>query len=215
MRPLAVAAVAAAGVACSGQPKVRALPDAGPDAIVIHSDQLVIRRGPIGREDNVPGTYVLVDVENKTPEDRMVAADGQLKDVTGRAIAPLAVDEVRVPAGERRTLALVSIENLPGAVGAGVRLKGAAPLFYPAPLTTEDASTADVDGAFVAKAKIRNTQKGQGEANILCSFYDKDGHLLARQFQRLVIPAGDAPPVTFTGPPGSTRAVIYPGESLF
>lgn len=201
--------------AACGKPSIEKLPDAPPGSIVVHEESMIVRRGAIGQEVNVPGTYVLVDLENKTAEDRVVSADGVLQDVNGKDLAPLGTDEVRIPGGQRRTLALVSLETLPEAVGAKVNVKGSPAVGYADPLVIEDQAQTVENGAVVVRAKVRNTTKGQAEAMILCSFYDKDGHLLGRQHDRKRIATGDPTAVTFTLPPETARAVVYPGEALF
>src|SRR5215471_6018605 len=96
---------ALACVACErGTPKL----DDDPKVAAVHEATAALRAGPIGPDQGDVSSYALVDVENTSAQDRLIAVEGELLGADGKPAATLGADEMRVPAHEARTFALVA-----------------------------------------------------------------------------------------------------------
>lgn len=174
------------------------------------------------RTDSIDGsttsaTFVLVDADNRGKDELMVILKGELVDAQGAAIAPLRRDALRVPAGGRRTFALVddALQGHPNAVGAHVIVDS---VYLPvAAMTMKIAQgTAYSDtGRAVAAGNLVNDSERPGKAVVIASFHDAQGVPMTRPFDVVEIGAHATKPVRFVGPPGSTSAQLFVGDITY
>ncbi|MBI4509671.1 MAG: hypothetical protein HY698_08530 [Deltaproteobacteria bacterium] len=205
-------------IACVGCAPSRATgpsDQAPPGSVVIKKETMAIRQGPIGVRETQDATYVLVDVENKSDVDRIIAIEGALTDAEGRDISPLSLDEMHVPTGEKRTFALVGNQVLPQAVDARLNIRRAARAEHPPPLrVTEQRAEQDEDHLAVT-GRIRNTLERPALATIVATFYDKDGKILARPFRFLEFAPEQSRPIRFDGPRKAALARLFVGGEAY
>ncbi len=210
---VAVAVVVAAG-GCKGVFGGGDLPPPPPTVRVLESSA-VIKQGAIGVQDRQDATYVLVDADNGSPEPRLVSLEGDLLDAGGKLLGHLYVEELRIPAGEKRTYALVAAGTFPDAKAAKLRVRAAPvtkddPIAVVSELKTERGPT-----GLVANATVENKLTRRALASIIVSFYDAEGKILARPFAPVQLNPRSTRTFSFTGPMAATRAVAYIGDSAF
>lgn len=213
MRAALVAGAIAAVLAAPGCNDPRK-PDPIPAGIVIREASLVLRAGPIGVKNREDGTYVFVDVENQTAEDRDVAIVGDLHDPSGKAIEALSIDEMRVPAGGQRTYALVAPVLVPDGTTAKLRVHRAPPsigppsiVLSPHPLSRSEDGTRPVQ-----IVTVRNMVSRDAHVTVAATFRDDAGAILARPFVILELRGGRSRDFDFLGPAGATRADVFVSE---
>ena len=158
---------------------------------------------------------MLVEAENGTAEPRLVSLEGDLLDAGGKLLSHLYVEELRVPAHEKRVYALVAAGSFPGAASTKLRVRAAPvakdePIATVAELKTERSAT-----GLVANATIENKLTKVAIASIIVAFYDANGKIVARPFAPVQLNPRSTRSFTFTGPPAATRAVAYIGDSAF
>jgi len=208
---LAVAALLAATACSSKRP-----PPPGDDPAAVHAlaDRAVIKQGPIGAGQATPGTYVLVDVENPSPTDRLVTLGGSLLDGENRPVSRLLPDELRIPTRGTRTFALVADAPALTATHASFKVENAVTVDYDPPVILEDPQVKLGDLAVIA-AKVKNTVDKECTAVVAATFYGKDGAILTRPFTIVPLPGSASRPVRFEGPKETARAEVFVGQVAF
>ncbi|MFH0902664.1 MAG: hypothetical protein V2A73_18695 [Pseudomonadota bacterium] len=176
---------------------------------------MTIKHGLVGAKDPQQGSYVLVDVENRTSQERSVAVEGILKDQDGNGLGPLAVEELRIPAGGRRAFALVATAPTPTAKAASFRIRRAEPAEHGLPVVIANAETIREDGKLVARIRIKNTLPKGALASIMATFYDKNGKVLARPWIAMSLDSSSTRPFRFDGPKEAETAEAFVGEVLY
>jgi hypothetical protein len=186
-----------------------------PTTVKVLTDTVVIKQGAIGVQDRQDATYVLVDAENGSPEPRQVSLEGDLLDAAGKSLGHLYVEELRVPAGERRTYALVAAGVFPSAAAAKLRVR-AAPVAKDEPIAVvSELKTERAAAGLVANATVENKLTKRALASIIVAFYDAQGKIVARPFAPVQLNPRSTRTFSFTGPMTATRAVAYVGDSAF
>lgn len=202
-------------VACStGKPESSADDEAPPGSIVVLEDTMIIKSGAVGVKLRQDATYVFVDVENRTDQDRRVAVDGMLRKAGGEELGPLSVDELRIPQRGRRTFALVYNAVAPDAATVTFRIRGSRALDYPVSVTVTKTDSEQVGNKLVALVRIQNLIDRPVVATLVATFYDDDGKIRGRPFTILEILPKRSRPFRFVGPEGSTRVVAFVGDIL-
>ncbi len=203
-----------AGLACSS-PAKQPPPPPGDDPATIRVDEssTIIHTGQIGVGVKEVSTYVFVDVANTSSVDRLVTLEGTLIDHHGAEVAPLPADEMRVPAGARRTFALVAAKAVPAA-RATFKVANAVPATYPPQVTIEQFNVR-AGPIPVATAMARNTLDREVSAVVAATFYDAAGTILGRPFTVLTLRPGMSRSVRFEGPAATTDAAIFVGQVAF
>ena len=209
---LASAALAAL-VACG---KASPTAEPVPAGLAVVDGTATVRHGAVGgRVNRQDTTYVLVDVENDSGTDRVVAVDGTLKDAAGKDLGPLAVDEMRVPAGQIRTFALLFTRVAREGAGAAVRVRRAEAVTYPEPVTIALVEAARDGDVYAVTARAKNTLARHALATVCATFYDAGGAILARPFIGLELDPSASRPYRFDGPKEAVRAAVFVYEVTF
>jgi hypothetical protein len=183
--------------------------------LVVRTDRLVLRHGPLGMDGAHKGTYVLVDIENQAAVDRLVSANGDLLDVEGKVIGELGFDEVVIPAGKSRTFALASAQEHRNAAGATVHVRGAFPVDVKQPLAVGDVRLSDAPDGKLVTATILNRGQRTAIVNILASFHDSTGRILERPWQRRQVNAMSSVEIKFAAPASTAKADVYTGDAIY
>ena len=186
-----------------------------PASVKVLEETAVIKQGAIGVQDRQDATYVLVDASNGSAEDRQVSLDGILLDAAGKELGRLYVEEIRVPAGEQRTYALVAAGTYKEARSARLRVRAAPvtkdpPIAIVRELTTQRAPT-----GLVAVADVENKLTKQALATIIVTFYDASGKILSRPFAPVQLVPRSTRQFTFNGPLEAARATAFIGDAAF
>lgn len=201
-----------AALGCARKDEGRAAVPAG---VTAKTDRIVLRHGPLGMDGASRGTYVLVDVENRTAELRSVVAAGTLKNTAGEVVGELGYDEVIIPPGATRTFALTAAVEHRDAVAADVIVRDAREVKAP-PFLVGDVRLSDATGGGkVLTATVVNRHKRAAVANVYASFHDADGRILERPWQRVLINPKDTKEVRFAAPAGAVRGEVYHGDVLY
>lgn len=209
----AVGVAVLAAAACGRKPDGREPP---PSTIVVKEETIVVRTGKIGlRNDTRDGTYVLVDVENRSAEPRLIAVDGVLLHADGRELGALHADELYVPAGEKRAFALVHGQPVAEARSARVRIAGAPVATRPPDLEIVTPNVRADGGRLVAAPLVRNPTTQPALVTVITAFYDDQGRILARPFNVLPLAPGETRATSFHGPEGAATAQVYLGQIAF
>lgn len=161
-------------------------------------------------------TFVLVEAENTSKDGAYVTLDGELADEGGAVLGRLRAQSLWVPAGEKRTFALVDLERKPRptAKGASIRVRGAR-INTPPPARVDGVRQVPDGDKIVVQGVVKNEAARPGNIMVLATFYGADGRPMTRPFSVLRIPAQGEQPVQFVGPPGSTRGTLYIGDAVF
>jgi hypothetical protein len=188
--------------------------DDEPRAATVVQAGAVIKAGSIGTAGGAEASYALVDVQNTSTQDRLITLEGQLADEDGRPVAALGPDELRVPAGDRRTFALVADRTAPPGARARFTVTHAVALDYlpQIELTERRERSGEL---FVATARARNVVERPANAVLACTFYGDGGKILARPFTLLELAPGEEKALRFEGPRDATRAKIFVGQVAF
>jgi len=162
-------------------------------------------------------TFVLVDTENTADTGAVVTLGGELRDAGGGKLGALKPESLWIPAGERRTFALVDSErkSQPAAAGAQITVRGALIPEEPPVMRVEDIHTFDDFGKAVVQGMLVNTADRSGQAMVIASFHDASGKPMTRPFTLIDIAAKSRRTVQFVGAPGSKTATIYLGDLVY
>jgi hypothetical protein len=162
-------------------------------------------------------TFVLVDAENTGDVGAIVTLGGDLRDGAGQTLGLLKPESLWIPAGERRTFALVESErkSRPTAAGAQITVRGAKIPEEPPVMRVEELHTFDDFGKAVVQGTLVNDVDRAGQAMVLASFRDATGKPMTRPFSLVQIGAKTRRSVQFVGPPGSKSATIYLGDLIY
>jgi hypothetical protein len=173
------------------------------------------RTEDLGDGKAVEASYVLVDAANESGKDAYVTLDGTLRG-DGKS-ATLKAESLFVPAGETRTFLLLDDALAPQrwATGVEVKVSGAFVAKWPPPITITDVKVETVGDHVVATATIGSTADRDGRGIVLAAFYDERGKPLSRGHSLHALVPGKTEVVRYAGPPHSTSAKVFAGESTF
>ncbi len=162
-------------------------------------------------------TFVLVDAENTARDGAYVTLAGQLTDAQGAVLGQLKPQSLWIPAGERRTFALIDEQRTsrPTASAARVVVRGALIPDEPPRAWIEDIHSFDDHGKTVLQGKLVNSADRIGQIVVIASFYDATGQPMTRPFQTVEIDRKQSRSVQFVGPEGSKRGTIYVGDAVY
>lgn len=214
---LLAAALVLAGAGCDHHSPRRA---AGDDTAAIHieASTLTVEHGTVdvGKWKR-KAAYALVDARNSSARDLAVTLSGALVDAGGHQVGALRHESLRIPAGGVRTFALVDkrAEDRPGATSARVRVIGAMPLHYQAPVQVTDGHVYRDGDRVVVAAKVVDTADRRVRVIVIAGFYDARGVPMKRPFTELVIDGHASYPVRFVGPHGSAKGYVFVGQTAF
>ena len=107
--------------------------------------------GRVGR-----ATFVLVDAENTGETGAVVTLGGDMRDAAGQTLGMLKPESLFIPAGDRRTFALVDTDRKarPTAAGAQITVRGALIPEEPPVMHVEDIHTFDDFGKQVVQGML-------------------------------------------------------------
>jgi hypothetical protein len=208
-----LAALLALG-ACSRHPPGGSL-EPPPSSVVVLADTQVLKVGGIGIEDRQEASYVLVEAENRSAEPRLVSLEGVLLGKDGEELGPLWIDELYMPAGARRTFALVATEVQPASRSARIWVRYAPVARDPAMVEIVDVKVARQGIALGCGVTLQSKVAKQSIATTFCTFYDKDGQILARPFKIIGLMPEASRSWTFSGPPEAVRATPFLGQIVY
>jgi hypothetical protein len=162
-------------------------------------------------------TFVLVDAENTTREGAYVTLGGQLTKSSGSVIGELKPQSLWIPAGERRTFALIDEQRVPrpDAYAARIVVRGALVPDEPPRAWVEDIHSFDDHGKTVLQGRLVNSADRIGQIIVLASFYDVAGQPMTRPFQLIEIDKKQTKVVQFVGPAGSKRGTMFVGDTVY
>lgn len=162
-------------------------------------------------------TFVLVDAENSATESAYVTLGGDLTATGGEVLGHLKPQSLWIPAGERRTFALVDTERLPrpASTSARIVIRGALIPTEPPKARIAELHTFDDYGKMVVQANLVNDADRQGQIMVIASFHDADGRPMTRPFQMIEVDRKETKPVQFVGPQGSKTGTIYVGDAIY
>ncbi len=214
-RAFLVAALLLTAVGCKrGAPHE----DPPPASVKILEDTIVVKAGAIGVNDptHPRASYVLFDVENGSSEDRVVACEGTLEDAAGATLEPLRVKDLVVPAGTRRTFALVADAVHENAKQAHLTIRRAPIAAQPPVVTIQDVKvTHDDEQGTVAEFRAVNSAPQLAVTTVIASFHDDAGHILARPYSIIDVNPKDSRPFRLAGPKAATKVDVYVGDVVF
>jgi hypothetical protein len=179
-------------------------PDAGA-GISVRDSTVTIKTGDVGQE-HTPGTYVFADVANDGDVDRIVHVGGRL------AGSDLVGDELRVPAHQARTFALVASGPMPDATSAELTIVSARPITTPDPIGLKDVRFKD--GA-IEGTVANTTQSDATGISVAATFYDAQGKILARPYTLLTLAARTQRAIKLIGPRDADHAVMFVAQSMY
>lgn len=211
--PLLLIAAALLG-ACSKSHPARQL---DLDAIRVTSDAR-LRTDTVGDgKFSERATFVLVDAENAATEGAYVTLGGDLTASGGEVLGHLKPQSLWIPAGERRTFALVDTERQPRPASASARIvvRGALVPDEPPKARITELHTFDDYGKTVVQANVVNDADRMGQIMVIASFHGADGRPMTRPFQMIEIDRNQTKPVQFVGPQGSKTGTIYVGDVIY
>lgn len=162
-------------------------------------------------------TFVLVDADNKDAIDRVVTLGGVLVDGDGHEVGRLTPAALRIPAGGRRTFALVDSEGRarPDATEARVDVEAVGLPGAPETIRITDGEVSRLGGQVVASGTVENTTDRPAVAVVVAGFHDGDGRPLTRPFSVYELGPFGKKPAVFSGPPGSATGYIFVGQVEF
>jgi hypothetical protein len=184
--------------------------------LVAVSPDVTVRTDPVGDAGGT-ATFVLVDADNHADRELVVRLAGDLVDAHGAAVGRLRPDELRIPPGGRRTFALVDdhVTARPTATGAKVAVDSAIVPSAPAPMRITDGHVYSDQGRAIAAAYVVNDSDVAGKAIVIAGFHDAAGKPMTRPWTIFTLGAGAKQSAQFVGPPGSTTAYIFVGETSY
>ena len=162
-------------------------------------------------------TFVLVDAENSASEGAYVTLGGDLTASGGEVLGHLKPQSLWIPAGERRTFALVDTERVarPASASARIVIRGALVPDEPPKARIAEQHVFDDYGKTVVQANLVNDAERMGQIMVIASFHDADGRPMTRPFQMIEIDPKQTKPVQFVGPQGSKTGTIYVGDVIY
>jgi hypothetical protein len=162
-------------------------------------------------------TFVLVDVDNRDQQDAIVTLGGVLVDGDGQEVGRLAPAALRIPAGARRTFALIDSEKRarPTATDARLDVREVAHPAYPEPVRITDGEVSREGGQVVASGTVENLTDKPAQVIIIAGFQDAAGKPLTRPFALYQLGPRAKKPALFTGPPGTATGYIFVGQVEF
>lgn len=162
-------------------------------------------------------TFVLVDAENRAGDGAYVTLGGQLTDAGGGIVGQLTPQSLWIPAGERRTFALVDTERVarPASTSARIVVRGARIPADPPRARIEELHVFDDDGKAVVQGALVNDADRVGQIVVIAAFHGADGRPMTRPFQLVAIDRNQRRPVQFVGPPGSKTGTIFVGDVVY
>ncbi len=190
----------------------------------VAADPALIAIAPVQtvRTDSIDGsttsaTFVLVDADNRGASELLVTLRGDLIDARGARLGPLRSESLRIPAGGRRTFALVddALKGRPEATSARVVVDNASLPSTPALMRIADGNAYADNGRAVAAGNLVNDSDMPGKAVVIASFHDASGKPMTRPFDVVEIGAHITRAVRFVGPPGSRSAQIFVGDVVY
>ncbi len=217
-------------VACSSTParqvdpaSIEVLPNAtlrvdalaGEPSIVVGPG---VTRRPLREDHDTPrSSFVLVDAENHAREGAYVTLGGQLTSEAANVVGELRPQSLWIPAGERRTFALVDAARVPRpeATSARIVVRGALVPTSPPPARVVDLHVFDDHGKAVAQARVVNDAPRPGKVVVIAAFHDGHGKPLTRPFEVHELRASDNRVVQFVGPPGSVTGTVFVGDVAY
>lgn len=161
-------------------------------------------------------TFVLVEAENTANEGAYVTLGGELADEADHTIAVLRAQSLYVPAGEKRTFALVDRDRKPRptAKAARIRVRGAR-VGLPPPAHVEGLREILDGDKMVVQGVVRNEAGRGGNIMVIATFYDREGKPMTRPFSLVWIEPNNTQAMQFVGPPGSTHATMFIGDVVY
>ncbi len=202
------------GAACSKTNPARQL---DLDAIAVTGDAR-LRTDTVGEGQFAStATFVLIDAANNAPEGAYVTLGGDLTAAGGEVLGHLKPQSLWIPAGERRTFALVDTERVPRPASTSARIivRGALVPDEPPKARIADLHTFDDYGKTVVQANLVNDADRLGQIMVIAAFHDADGRPMTRPFQLIEIDAKQTRPVQFVGPQGSKTGMIFVGDVIY
>lgn len=162
-------------------------------------------------------TYALVDAINNADQDLMVTLAGVFRDASGAEVGRATRQSLRIPAGGRRTYALVDAdaEVLPGATDVEVSVVGAMALDYSPPVVITEGHVYDDRGRAVVSGYVVNTADREAKAIVVAGFYDADGVPVKRPSTLFTLTGKGKRGVQFVGPEGSRSAYLFVGDVVY
>jgi len=145
-----------------------------------------------------------------------VPLGGDLADEKGTGVRDLIGQKLYVPAGEKRSFALIDIDHKarPEARGAHIYVRRAR-IAPPPPVSIVDGrELMDGDKALV-QGSVRNDATRDGNIMVVGTFYGRDGRPMTRPFSVVFVGARQSLPVQFVGPPGSVHGTLFVGDTVF
>jgi hypothetical protein len=201
-----------------GCQKKEPAPEPPPAGVKILDDTVVLKSGSVGVRDPMKpsASYVLVDVENGTTEDRTVAIEGTLAGDGDQTVGPLPPKELFIPAGARRTYALVSDGVHTDAKRAHLSVRKAPVAAGPPIVTIDEVKIShDDEQGTVAEFKAVNAANNTAVTTVIASFHDDAGHILARPFSIIDVDPKSSREFRLAGPKTATHVDVYTGEIQF
>ena len=185
-------------------------------ALIVVSPQVTLRTDPVGESDTA-ATFALVDADNHGDRELLVRLAGDLVDAHGAVVGHLRPDELRIPPGGRRTFALVddAVTARPDATGAKIAVASATIPAGRAPMRITDGHVYTDQGRAIAAAYVVNDSDLTGKAIVIAGFHDAKGFPMTRPWSIVQLGPGAKETAQFVGPPGSTTAYIYVGETSY
>ncbi|HUH02362.1 MAG TPA: hypothetical protein VML75_10215 [Kofleriaceae bacterium] len=214
---LAVGALSVWVGACK-KPKTWGEPEVDRGLVEVDSAHQHLRSDVIGQgEFESRATFVLVDARNSHDEDLLVTLGGELVDGNGAVVGTLRPESLRVPAGLKRTFALIDDQNAerPGATSARVQVNGANVPSYAPSIGVDEIHVYEEGDHLLASARIANKAERPAKVIVLSSFRDEKGMPITRPFMLIELDGGTSRPVDFRGPPGATSATIFVGDTVW
>jgi hypothetical protein len=162
-------------------------------------------------------TFVLIDAANTASEGAYVTLAGDLTAAGGAVLGHLKAQSLWIPAGDRRTFALVDTERQPRPASTSARIvvTGALVPDEPPQARITDLHTFDDYGKTVVQANLVNDADRLGQIMVIASFHDAEGRPMTRPFQMIEIDRKQTRPVQFVGPAGSTTGTIFVGDVIY
>ena len=171
--------------------------------------------GPVGIGDaEREATYVLADVTNNGGGDAVVTVAGEIVGKDGTS-AGLRAEALRIPAGETRLFALVTLDVVVVDATSGtarVLVKSAVRTKTPAAVVTTGVQQHDDQSRSVVAGFVENQTDRSVTAVVIGAFYDESGRPVMRRTTVYKLDAGGRRSAQFVGPRGSKRGALFIGD---
>ena len=193
-------------------------PAVDPSAIALSRDEMKLVTGSVGSGAfRGEASYVLIDAQNRSADDLEVTLRARFESSEGDEMGVSARQSLRIPAGGRRTFALVDSKSAahPPGTRAEVELVGAIRVDYPPPVIITEGHVYDDRGRAVVAGYVENTAAREVKAIVIASFYDAEGVLMKRPSSLFELDGHHRRGVQFVGPPGSRSAYLFVGQFVY